>query len=387
MKRNFSGLMLLLCSAALTGGIHGAATQSIQGARTPLDARRTLGSAHSFRNLTLIPVYDQKARAGGNYITLDEGLKSRAVHVQEAKGGGQVNTLFITNDGDRPVYIMGGEVVLGGQQDRCLARDTVVPPGKQRIPITVFCVEHGRWSGHGEFDATARAVASASIRQEAQNADFVALGGVARPASASPSPPEQTLSRRQSGAVSSRGQSAVGEAQQKVWEKVAAKNKKFDVAPASGTYRTLLNMEGGGAGKSIQPYLKEFANFAGDPHAVGFVAAINGKIVAADIFGDPGLFRKLRDKLLRAYAADAAEAASERGAETRQVSVKEARTFLTAARTGGKRAENRSESATNLRQESGQAVRYQLSIPARAAHDAVDGKCLPTLVHENLLRK
>src|SRR5436189_2963026 len=75
-------------------------------ARTPLDAHRSLGAPRSFRNLTLIPVYDSAARSTGDYVTLDEGLKAKWVFVKEAQGGGSVNTLYITNTGPKPVYIM-----------------------------------------------------------------------------------------------------------------------------------------------------------------------------------------------------------------------------------------------------------------------------------------
>src|SRR6202022_3540843 len=98
------------------------------------------------------------------YTTLDEGLKAKTVTVKESKEGGEVNTLFVTNRGAKPLYLMGGEVVLGGQQDRCLARDTLIPPGKKGIPVTVFCVEHGRWTGRQEFGESARSVAGNEIR-------------------------------------------------------------------------------------------------------------------------------------------------------------------------------------------------------------------------------
>src|SRR5437660_1541546 len=93
--------------------------------RTKLDSRRTFGEPKRFRNLTLIPVYDSTARSTNTYVTLDEGLKSKVVQVSESKGGGSVNTLYVTNNGRKPLYLMAGEVVLGGQQDRTLGKDTI----------------------------------------------------------------------------------------------------------------------------------------------------------------------------------------------------------------------------------------------------------------------
>src|SRR5437588_266271 len=79
------------------------------------------------------------ARATGAFITLDEGLKAGRVQVAEV-GGGSVNQLNVTNEDDKPLYLMGGEVVLGGQQDRLLGSDTIIPAKSKSVPVTVFCV-------------------------------------------------------------------------------------------------------------------------------------------------------------------------------------------------------------------------------------------------------
>src|SRR6266700_1619923 len=76
--------------------------------RTTLTGSRSLGAPRTFKNLTLIPVYDTAAKAGNVYVTLDEGLKAKSVKVQESKQGGDVNTLYITNTGPKPLYIMAG---------------------------------------------------------------------------------------------------------------------------------------------------------------------------------------------------------------------------------------------------------------------------------------
>src|SRR5438105_2040703 len=128
----------------------------------------------------------------------------------------------------------------------------------------------------------------------------------ARRSSASPRLPRRAARARRARESDASGK--VAAAQGKVWDRVAAKNAKFKAKPASGTYRGVLTLQGGEAGKSIAPYAKALNTSLGtDPHLVGVVAAVNGKIVAADSFGDAALFRKLWPKLLRSYAADAAE--------------------------------------------------------------------------------
>lgn len=379
-----------LSTAIMAGTLLAALAQHAPPAgRTSLDAQRALGTPRTFRNLTLIPVYNATVMPTNTYLTLDEGLKSRRVTVKEARGGGDVNTLYITNISGKPLYVMAGEVVLGGQQDRCLARDTIIPPGKRGVPITVFCVEHGRWVGHSDFDSSAPMIAGADIRKSAQEGEFQAEQA-ARP----------SLRAGGSGAMTHRrvpqalpgDSAAIGNAQEQVWDKVAGKNQRFGAAPASGTYREVLSLTGGNARQSVTPYINAFAGrFGSDPHLVGAVAAVNGKIVAADVFGDPTLFRKLWPKLLRSYAADAAENASVRSGPVQVVTAAHAKRFLREAASAKSRVANRSDVGTTLRLESGEAVSYQLMSTSTVQ---VGGRRLPRMagggggaVHESTIGK
>ena len=54
---------------------------------------------------------------------------------------------------DRSLYLMPGEILMGGKQDRTLAQEVIVPPKTERMPISVFCVEHGRWSQRVQEEA------------------------------------------------------------------------------------------------------------------------------------------------------------------------------------------------------------------------------------------
>jgi len=371
-------------------------------ARTPLDAHRALGRPTAFRNLTLIPVYDARATAGNDYMTLDEGLKSGVVIVKESSDGGEVNTLYLTNRGKKALYLMAGEVVLGGQQDRCIGSDSLVSAGTKKLPITVFCVEHGRWTGQANFGMSARMVASSEIRASAQYGALnqqvalaaapsevagriSGLAGVGAPSNQATQQRVQSVVVVATGARNARNvaglEQSVGGAQEQVWAKVATKNRHFNTESESGTYRTLLNMSGGDARKSVAPYLKAFsAGLAADPHLVGVVAAVNGKVVAADIFGNTTLYAKLWPKLLRSYAADAAESAG-KGATRRTVSAADAARFLQQAASGKDRIQATGVTGVNTRLVAGGAVTYRLTVvnPVKAIPD--------TTLHENVLRK
>jgi hypothetical protein len=369
-----------------------------------LDAHRSLGAPRQFRNLALIPVYDSSARQADTYMTLDEGLKTKVVTVKESPSGGEVNTLYVTNGGRKPLYLMAGEVVLGGQQDRCLGRDTIIPPDKRDQPVTVFCVEHGRWTGHKQFDESAMTVASADIRASAQEGAFAAarsaaVGSVRADAAQSVDVAESVpgvqastgrVARQQATAQRTRmmgGYARLSEEQQKVWDKVAAKNARFKAQPSTGTYRGVLNLADGEAQKIVAPYVKALAqSLRPDPHLVGVVAAVNGKVVTADIFGNPTLFHKLWPKLLRSYAADAAENAPSAKQTTPTVTIAQAKAFLIGAADAKSKAENRSDVSTTLRLESRTSLTYRL-VPAASAGGGFGGGAANGSLHESVLRK
>jgi hypothetical protein len=359
MRPRFFVLALAFALAA-----QASAQRSSPAGRVSLGGHRTLGTPRTFRNLSLIPVYDAAARPNNAYMTLDEGLKTGQVQVRE-RGSGDVNTLLVSNNGRKPLYVMAGEVVLGGQQDRCLARDTILPPGKRDVPVTVFCVEHGRWQGQAAFDQSAPTLAAADIRASAQEGAFT---------------PPPTASPQAAAGRATTEYGNVERAQSTVWAKVAKKNERFEAAPAGGSYRGVLTATGGEAGRSVAPYLKALSgSLKSDPHLVGVVAAVNGKPVAADIFGDPVLFRKLWPKLLRSYATDAAESAGRPAAKS--VTPRQARTFLLGALSAGSKAENRSADAHIVRRESKDALAYRLIPNQKSPTPAINAPAL----HENVL--
>src|SRR6185295_5010905 len=103
-------------------------------------------------HLALYVVEDPSAKSAGEFITLAEGLASGGVKVSEKKYA-QVNELMIENSSDKPCFVQAGDVVKGGQQDRTIARDFVIPPKTPPSPVASFCVEHNRWNGKKDFTA------------------------------------------------------------------------------------------------------------------------------------------------------------------------------------------------------------------------------------------
>ncbi len=112
-------------------------------------------------NLTVFPVVAAKSYPTGEFLTLDEGLRSGEVVVTEAGNvqglirrhptpavrseGAQVNRLVLVNNSKRPLLLLAGEIVTGGKQDRVIGKDRIVPAESDPVDLSVFCVEPGRW--------------------------------------------------------------------------------------------------------------------------------------------------------------------------------------------------------------------------------------------------
>lgn len=222
----------------------------------------------SYRNLTLMPIVQTKPSKQPAYIVLDEGMKSGAVKVIEKNADGEVNELELRNTSDQPLFLMAGEVIIGGKQDRIIGKDTIIPPKTTEV-VEVFCVEHGRWSGRKATFESAGALAHTELRKKAKYA-----------------------------------------AQQEVWAEVKDKNQKRKLDNATDTYRAVAQTSKQSGG-SLDGYRKHFERaLAKNPQrdqVVGFVVAVNGKVAAIETFGSPELYRKLSTKLLGSYFVEAVD--------------------------------------------------------------------------------
>jgi hypothetical protein len=175
--------------------------------------------------------------------------------------------VHVSNDSTRPLLLLGGEVILGGQQDRILGQDTVVP-AHEKMVVEVFCVEHGRWSGQREFSA-ANGFADSKLRVRAKYKSD----------------------------------------QQAVWAEVAKKNATLAAKPSTGTYRNLaVGAEGDKAKKPFRDRLtSELGKLTEGKELIGLVAAVNGRVTSVDVFANPSLFAAYRDKLVDSIVMSAVD--------------------------------------------------------------------------------
>jgi ARG and Rhodanese-Phosphatase-superfamily-associated Protein domain len=238
--------------------------------------------------------------------------------IQESSGGNAVNELMVVNRSNKPLYLMPGEIIIGGDQDRTIAEELVIAPGNKPTAINVFCVEHGRWGGRDAGDYARIVSQAANARSSAADVDLTSSNSVAG-FSANLSLvvdatqiAEQANSGKFVGSVGSLNKAARlavqgGEGQGKVWDEVAIENAKSDVRAETGTFAGNYS-EAEVAGRLI-PFLKQLQlPISETPNVVGVIVAVNGEIESLDAFESTPLFKKLWPKLLKSYALDASNA-------------------------------------------------------------------------------
>ncbi|MCM3874094.1 MAG: hypothetical protein ND895_25680, partial [Pyrinomonadaceae bacterium] len=83
-----------------------------------------LSGPFTHQNLTIYLIHGKNMIEGRSFLTLQEALEQKKVVVYETK---DVNELSIENRSTQDIYVQAGDIVKGGQQDRVLAVDLIVP--------------------------------------------------------------------------------------------------------------------------------------------------------------------------------------------------------------------------------------------------------------------
>ena len=254
------------------GGELGAGGQEHGGRIQAGDYR--LSGPYTHNNLAIFLVHGKNLIKSKTFLTLQEALVQKKVVVYETKS---VNELSIQNFSNEDVYVQSGDIVKGGAQDRMIGVDLIVPPRSGKMPISAFCVEHGRWSGRGNersavFSSSSDAVATREIKLAAKREN--SQGGV--------------------------------------WESVTVAQDKLSrnvgtrVNSSVSSSSLQLAVENGKVQATADSYIKALANIAdSSDDVIGYVFAINGKVNSADIYSSNVLFKKLWPKLLKANAIEA----------------------------------------------------------------------------------
>jgi len=250
-----------------------------------IEIDRTDNPEWRHENLRLYPLVADAAfvaghSAAGNYIGLKDAMAMPQFRIVEKKpfgrfeDAGAVNMLTVENRTNHPVFLMSGDVVKGGNQDRIIAEDMVVPP-VAIADAPVFCVEKGRWHFREEdaHDASAKKVYAFKGYYN------VAAGELRR-----------TVKETKD--------------QNEVWAKVGDITSANDASNGTSAYTGLEDSEA--FVEARQQYLRYFEGKFGQLENVVGVVAVNGdQIIGADVFAHPVLFQKQFPALLHSYVTDA----------------------------------------------------------------------------------
>jgi hypothetical protein len=228
---------------------------------------------YTYKNLRLVPIrmkdnFKEAVGSMGYYLSLHQAMLTDKIAISESGAGGSVNTLIGRNLSTDTLFVMSGEIVQGGKQDRVVARDMLIPPGEGRVKIPVFCVEKGRWK----------------LKGESNDEKFSEYYGMANEHL------RDIIDHRKG--------------QQAVWEEVAKSNKRDGVSSSSDAYtdhannRAFRNVE--------QDYLNFLQRmFENDKSVIGVMSVTANRVEGVDLFINNQLFLQEYQKLVYSYIDEA----------------------------------------------------------------------------------
>jgi hypothetical protein len=269
-------------------------------------------------SLTVFPVVASKSYPTGEFLTLDEGLRSGDVVVTEygnvqglvrrhntppvQHDSAEVNRLVLINNSKRPLLLLAGEVVAGGKQDRVIGKDRIVPPESDPVDLSVFCVEPGRWvatsANFGTSGATYAARAGAPVGSSNGNASTLMV---------QPSVRAKAMGDKDQAQV----WAEVRKEQQSVTVEVAgATPAAADELNSTSSYAVVMEnkrvkQEVDKIARPIEQNYQSLIQQLRDRKAVGVVVAVNGHVIWSDVFASTELLEKYWPKLVRSYASEA----------------------------------------------------------------------------------
>ena len=265
---------------------------------------------YTFKNLRLYPIvsnqeFKNEHKEIGSFLLLDDAIRDKKIVISETGatdqadpvvgeperrvnrnsisndaiqqqeiqssniGGdvsGRVNTLIAQNTSTDTIFIMAGEVVKGGKQDRVLANDVIIAPG-EKVDLNAFCVEKNRWEtkdqNGGKFTGYWK-VSSMDIRKAATEL----------------------------------------KSQHAVWSTVEVHTKKNKADSETKAYTQLEKSKD--YRKELDAYMSKFKGaFDQSEDVIGFIAVTDDRVIGCDLFATHDLFVDAYDNLIHSYVGNA----------------------------------------------------------------------------------
>jgi hypothetical protein len=216
------------------------------------------------------------------------------------------------------------------------------------MPISAFCVEHGRWTQRGSeaaghFSSSGMAVASKDVKLAAKREN----------------------------------------SQGEVWNKVTeaqdklTKNVGTEVRSNESSSSFELTLENKSVQQTAESYTDALAKIIdGKNDVIGYAFAINGKVNSADVYVSNDLFKKLWPKLIRASAIEAI-ADLQKGQDFKAPSPASVNTFMTDSEAGAASEKDVTRRTGMVTKESNENILFETR--DRAKQDVV--------IHKNYIKK
>ena len=221
--------------------------------------RLDIGVARQHGQLTVYPLHLRWGNPRHQRLqTLDAALGNGWLDIREREAA-SVNRLRVRNVSDHHLFLMAGEMILGGKQNRTIAVDVILPPRSGFVDIEVYCIEQGRWDAGVGFKSSSAVTAGSVRRLAAAAAD-----------------------------------------QRSVWNDIERQLTAAKIEASNSDYDEFYKAP------DIERRMREAIERLRMPRrrTVGAVAVVHGRIVGADIFSSAKLFETLWPKLCRSYVTD-----------------------------------------------------------------------------------
>lgn len=250
------------------------------------------------------------------------------------------------------VLLLSGDILKGGQQDRVVQFDQLVPPKSGKVELSVFCVEH---------------TASRWMKPLTEQDKTFACS------------PGQICSNRLHWPIAPEG------SQSKVWANVRKAQQDLsektgtDVKTTESDSSLALSLQVKEVLAATDKYVSKLEPIVKDKADVlGYVFAINGKVYAADIYCSPTLFQKAWPRLIQANAIEAfAEMKKDKAFPAVQLA--DITAFLEDADKGTASAKDVAADQKQTTKETAKSIRFGTQLKMPAAGGAGPAAALPAL--------
>jgi hypothetical protein len=331
-----SNVLLLGMVSLIVLGLVSVNLLPVQAGETPFASGYKVLEPIRHESLTVFPVIAPKSYATGEFLTLDEGLRSGDVIVTEygnirglmrrrpvpavQRQAAEVNRLVLINNSKRPLLLLAGEIVTGGQQDRVIGKDRIVPPEGDPVDLSVFCVEPGRWVATSDhFGASGAMYGGSGAGANASAGTLMAQPSVRAKAMGDKDQNQVWAEvRKQQQSMSETVEVAAAPSPQSA-EEIRSTSSYARVMENKNVKEQVDQIA-----KPIEQNYQSLIRQLRDRNAVGVVVAVNGRIIWADIFASTELLEKYWPKLVRSYASEAVVSRAKGGEAT----TKQAEAFL-----------------------------------------------------------